>query len=59
MSRFGNYLRATQEELKHVSWPTRTQALVYTALVIVICALTAVFLGVFDYLFGTLLNSIV
>ena len=58
MSRLGNYLRDTKAELKHVTWPTQTQALVYTALVIVICAITAVFLSAFDYIFTNLLRVI-
>ncbi len=56
MSRLGNYFRDTAAEMKHVSWPTRTQALVYTALVIGVAAFTAVFLGTFDYLFTQVLD---
>lgn len=59
MSRLGNYFRDTAAEMKHVSWPTQTQALVYTALVVVICAVVAVFLGAFDYVFTTILNHII
>lgn len=59
MTRFINYLRATAAEMKHVSWPTQTQALVYTALVIGVSALVALFLAGFDYLFTQLLNTIV
>ncbi|MEZ4200541.1 MAG: preprotein translocase subunit SecE [Candidatus Paceibacterota bacterium] len=59
MSRLGKYLRDTGAEVKHVSWPTQHQALVYTALVIGICALTAVILAGFDYIFTGLLDLIV
>ncbi len=59
MSRLGNYLRDTAAEMKHVSWPTQTQAMVYTALVIVVSGLVALFLGAFDYVFTTLLDVIV
>jgi preprotein translocase SecE subunit len=59
MDRLSNYFRATAAEMKHVSWPTRNQALVYTALVVVICALTALFLGAFDYAFTQLLTRFV
>jgi preprotein translocase subunit SecE len=59
MSRLGNYLRDTATEMKHVSWPTQTQALVYTALVIAVSGLTALFLGAFDYIFTHLLDSII
>lgn len=59
MSRLGNYLRDTAAEMKHVSWPTQTQTLVYTALVIAVSAAVALFLGAFDYLFTQLLDLII
>lgn len=59
MSRLGNYLRDTAAEMKHVSWPTQTQALIYTVLVIVVCAFVALFLGAFDYVFTTILNRVI
>ena len=52
MSQFINYLKDTFAELKHVSWPTRTQTIVYTVLVIVISILTALFIGIFDFGFS-------
>ncbi len=52
MSRFINYLRDTQDELKHVSWPTRSQAVVYTALVIGISVFAALFMSAFDFVFS-------
>lgn len=59
MSRLGNYFRDTAAEMKHVSWPTQTQAMVYTALVILVSGIVALFLGAFDYVFTTLLDLIV
>lgn len=59
MSRLGNYLQDTAAEMKHVSWPTQTQAIVYTLLVIVVSTLVALFLGAFDYLFTQLLDLII
>jgi preprotein translocase SecE subunit len=59
MSRFSNYLQDTAAEMKHVSWPTQTQTIVYSILVIVVSALVAVFLGAFDYLFTQLLDIII
>lgn len=56
MSRFINYLKDTMAELKHVSWPTHTQAVVYTVLVVVISILVALFISVFDYVFTRGLN---
>jgi preprotein translocase SecE subunit len=45
------YLKETSAELQHVNWPTKKQALVYTALIIVISIFVAAYLGVFDWLF--------
>lgn len=52
MSNFINYLKDTLAELKHVSWPTNKQSVVYTILVIVISALVAVYVGAFDFVFS-------
>ncbi|MCC2630878.1 MAG: Protein translocase complex, SecE/Sec61-gamma subunit [Candidatus Paceibacter sp.] len=48
----GDYLKETRGELKHVSWPTRQQAIAFTALVIIISIGLALYLGLFDYLFS-------
>lgn len=56
MSKLTQYLKDTRGELRHVSWPTRTQTIIFTALVIIVSALIATFLGFFDYIFTTLLN---
>ena len=45
------FLGEVKQELKHVSWPTKGQAWGYTILVIVISIFTAVYVGVFDWLF--------
>jgi preprotein translocase SecE subunit len=52
MSNFINYLKDTVAELKHVSWPTNKQSVVYTVLVIVISALVALYVGAFDFVFS-------
>ena len=59
MSRLGNYLRDTATEMKHVSWPTQTQAIVYAALVILVSGIVAILLGAFDYLFTTILDKVI
>lgn len=56
MSRFIDYIKDTRGEMRHVSWPTRSQTLVFTALVIVLSVATAIYLGVFDYLFSRALE---
>jgi len=51
MSRFGEYLKDTKGELKHVNWPTKNQAILFTVVVVVFSFVVAAFLGLFDYLF--------
>lgn len=51
MSKIGEYLQETKGELKHVSWPTKNQAILFTVVVVVFSIATAIFLGAFDYLF--------
>lgn len=53
------YLQETQAELKFVKWPTQTQTIIYTILVITISALTALYLGVFDHLFTNVLHKVI
>jgi preprotein translocase SecE subunit len=49
-------------ELRHVAWPTRTQTIVYAALVAGISIGIAIYLGFFDFVFRAglahLLNSV-
>ena len=59
MDKITQYFRDTAVELKQVSWPTQQQALLYTALVIVISTLVAFFTGGFDYLFSQGVGSLV
>ena len=59
MSRFVQYLKDTQSELKHVSWPTRRQALLFTILVVVISLVVAAYLGALDTLFTHIVETYV
>ena len=56
-----DYVRDTKAELKHVVWPSRQQALLYTLAIIIISALFAVALGALDIglerLLGLIINS--
>lgn len=52
MSRITNYIRDTRAEMKHVSWPTRKQAIAFTIIVILVSVLVAFYLGLFDYIFS-------
>ena len=59
MSNFGNYLRDTLAEMKHVHWPTQKQAFLYTILVVIISVIVSLFLGAFDYVFNLGIDAIV
>jgi len=51
-----DYIRDTKGEMKHVSWPTRAQSIAYTTVVIVISIITALYLGLFDFIFQKVLQ---
>jgi len=59
MSKFGEYLKETKAELKHVSWPTRNQAILFTVIVVIFSIVTAFILGAFDFLFAMLLKMFI
>jgi preprotein translocase subunit SecE len=59
MSRLVDYIRDTKGEMKHVSWPTRTQSVLFTILVIIISIATAYYLGFFDFIFNKALELII
>ena len=48
---FLQYLKDTRGELHHVAWPTRSQTIIFTALVIGLSLIVSFYLGLFDYLF--------
>ena len=54
-----NYLKEVQGEMKHVSWPTRQQTIVYTVLVIGVSIATALYLGLWDYIFSEIIKKII
>jgi preprotein translocase subunit SecE len=49
-SKLATYLRETRGEITHISWPTRRQVVLYTALVAVLSLATAAYLGILDAL---------
>jgi preprotein translocase subunit SecE len=59
MSKLTEYIRDTRGELKHVSWPTRRQAIAFTVIVIAISLGVSLYLGFFDALFSEGLKLIV
>ncbi len=54
-----DYIKDTKEELKHVSWPTRKQSVLFTIIVAVVSIVTAFFLGLFDFIFSLGLDNFI
>jgi preprotein translocase subunit SecE len=46
------YLRETWFELKKVSWPTRSEAINLTIIVVVVTTFLAIVLGLLDWIFS-------
>jgi preprotein translocase subunit SecE len=57
--KFIDYIKDTRVELKHVNWPTRTQAIGYTVIVIVFSVIIALLLGAFDFIFSIILQKLI
>jgi len=58
-SKIVTFLKEVRLEMKKVNWPTRSQTLRYTLIVIGVSAAVAAFLGALDFIFTTLLNKFV
>lgn len=53
------YIKDTKGELKHVNWPTRSQTAVFTVAVIILSIVLAYALGLFDFAFSKIWQSII
>ena len=51
MSKLVNYIKASFEEMKKVTWPTKKETRNYTYLVIGVSLGIAAFLGALDFIF--------
>ena len=58
-SKIKEYFEETKTELKHVIWPTRSQTLYYTLIVIVLSVVISYYLGIFDFIFSQILQKII
>ena len=56
--RGSRFLQEVIAELKKVSWPTRTQLLQSTAVVLVVVAIVAVYLAALDAVFERVVNAL-
>ncbi len=52
------FVSQAKAELKKVTWPTRQQTLASTGVVMVIVAITAVYLGIIDFILAKLVKFI-
>ncbi len=52
MNKLTNYIKASIEEMKKVTWPTKKETYNYTLLVVGISLGVAALLGAFDYIFS-------
>jgi preprotein translocase subunit SecE len=59
MTKLINYIKASVEEMKKVTWPTRKETTRYTWLVIGLSLSVAAFLGLLDYVFNYALGFII
>jgi preprotein translocase subunit SecE len=58
-SKIKNFFSEARQELRHVNWPTRSEAIRLTSVVIGISVGLALFLGFFDYLFTYVIRNII
>ncbi len=54
-----NYFKDVRSEMRHVSWPTRSQATGYTLVVIGVSLATAVYLGLLDFVFEAIIKKLI
>lgn len=59
LERLRTFFKEAREEWKHVNWPTRSELVYLTLVVVVISASVAVYLGGVDYLFYSLLCFVI
>ena len=59
MGKIIQFFREVRLELGKVAWPTRRQALKTTGIVILFCAVVALFLGAIDYGLTELISVLV
>lgn len=53
------FLKETHEELKKVTWPTRSDVIRLTGIVIFISFIVGLYIGGLDYLFTTILEKLI
>ncbi|MFH0779914.1 MAG: preprotein translocase subunit SecE [Parcubacteria group bacterium] len=57
-NKLSRYLIDSKNELKKVAWPTKSETVKHTLIVILISLFTAALIGVLDYIFAGALTKI-
>jgi len=57
--KISEYIKETKGEMKHVTWPSKKQAINYSALVVGVSVVTALVLAIIDRIFNLGLGSII
>ena len=58
-NKLANYIKETKIEMTHVAWPTKSQTVNFTILVVAFSVGVSLFLGVFDMLFRYLVQMLI
>lgn len=58
-ARIKQFFVESRQELRHVNWPTRQEAVRLTTIVVAMSIGIALFLGLFDYIFTDLIKMFV
>ncbi|HVW82797.1 MAG TPA: preprotein translocase subunit SecE [Candidatus Paceibacterota bacterium] len=53
------YLRHVREEFKHLTWPSRQEAIAHTLMVILVSAVVAALVGALDYALTSAVSAVV
>jgi preprotein translocase subunit SecE len=59
LQKIKKFFQESRQELRHVNWPTRNEAVRLTGIVIGLSLGLALFLGLFDYVFTGLIKIFV
>lgn len=59
MNKAISFIKESYEELRKVSWPSRKQTINYTLVVVGVSVAVAVFLGVLDMMFSSIVEKII
>lgn len=58
-ARIKKFFGEARQELRHINWPTRKESVRLTAVVIGISLGLAIFLGLFDFIFASVVRKLV